>query len=154
MRPTECKVKLANAVALVGEDGSREQVGFFDTKTDQECRFDSASDGVPRCLPDGTILAEIEYNHFQDAACSTAIVIADVSDSCGRSYTTRLLPAGGDKCQPRQLEVQRLSSTVVTPYFVDPFDSVCKIDPGASSPAFLVEVVAPTEFVAATEQLE
>jgi len=54
----------------VGEDGSRQFVGWYDSQRKEECSFLSAGDGETRCLPAGAYPIGV----YSDANCTTPIV--------------------------------------------------------------------------------
>lgn len=54
--------------AVVGADGSRQQIGFFDTARMENCAFLAATDNTQRCLPlDGAIYGGVM---FADSQCT------------------------------------------------------------------------------------
>ncbi len=53
---------------LIGEDGSRQPAGWYDTQLETECSWRTASDGQTRCLP-----IAIPTIYFADAACMQPI---------------------------------------------------------------------------------
>lgn len=54
--------------AVVGVDGSRQQLGFFDSVRMENCGFVTATDGTQRCLPLESVAADLGY--FSDAQCT------------------------------------------------------------------------------------
>lgn len=63
--------------SLVGTDGSRQQVGLWDSQRNEACGFVLASDGRMRCLPFGEAVTSVYY--FTDASCSTpAFLVSSV----------------------------------------------------------------------------
>lgn len=63
--------------ALVGEDGTRLHLGFFDRELATPCTLINGEDDV-RCAPEGVEIEDSPRRTFADAACSTPAV-ADVS---------------------------------------------------------------------------
>lgn len=53
---------------VVGDDGSRSPLGFFDTARSEACTFQNAEDGKLRCLPTDD-LAAVLPKMFVDSAC-------------------------------------------------------------------------------------
>jgi hypothetical protein len=54
-----------------GADGSKERLGWWDTKYNQQCAIDVAGDGERRCLPYQFLGYPTTY--FSDAACTQAV---------------------------------------------------------------------------------
>src|SRR4051812_14998789 len=58
---------------MEGPDGKRNLWGWYDQLLKVPCRFTTAADGEPRCLPAGADLDDPAAD-FADAQCSTAAV--------------------------------------------------------------------------------
>lgn len=54
--------------AIVGVDGARQQLGFFDTMRMENCSFGVATDGTQRCMPFENNANESGY--FADSQCA------------------------------------------------------------------------------------
>lgn len=57
--------------AYVGDDGSKQFLGWRDTKLNLDCTFEALGDGTARCLP--ALATTSPY--FVDAACSTPLAV-------------------------------------------------------------------------------
>ena len=85
---------------VVGEDGTRLPVAFFDTKLGIRCLpSDAAGDGTPRCYPivGGTGVDEtlpgVLTGYFTDSACTTAGTFASLGRASGFPAACAALPA-------------------------------------------------------------
>lgn len=64
------------ARVAVGEDGSRQFLGWRDTERDENCSFAEASDGTTRCMP-----AAPPTIYYSDSACAVP-VMAHTASAC------------------------------------------------------------------------
>ncbi len=62
---------------LLGDDGSRASLGFFDVMRNEACYFTQADDGKFRCMP----AENMAYfaSHFSDSACTVRVAEAQAS---------------------------------------------------------------------------
>lgn len=61
----------------VGDDGSRQALGWYDTQRREPCSFTLSEDGTTRCMPQ----AQGSGNYYAGAACTDPVV-----DISGRAY--------------------------------------------------------------------
>ncbi len=74
--------------AVVGGDGSRQQLGFFDTMRMENCTFVTATDGTQRCLPLESLAQDI--GHFADAQCTMRIFVVSITCAVVPKYGVRI----------------------------------------------------------------
>lgn len=72
------------ARVFVGEDGSKQFLGWHDTELDIDCAFARAPNGSYRCFPTDTTFDSGIY--FTDSSCNIEAVIA----ACEPKYITRV----------------------------------------------------------------
>ncbi|MBI4956812.1 MAG: hypothetical protein HY908_32645 [Myxococcales bacterium] len=132
----------------VGEDGSQAHVGFFDAERQENCAFSKASDGVLRCLP----TAGYSSTYFSDAQCTAPVLAV----SCGQVPPAYALVNGGaSTCPTWNVPVRALGAVHAGPvYWV--YGGTCSAVPATPDVTYyaLGPEIAPTEFVAAIEQVE
>ncbi len=56
---------------LVGDDGSRQHQGWYDSQREEDCNWASATDGSQRCLPIGGVASSIST--FTNSTCTVRI---------------------------------------------------------------------------------
>lgn len=61
---------------LVGDDGMKSKVGYFDTQLNVPCNFERVGNDM-RCLP---VTQRVQGTFFADAACSVPIVLLGCND--------------------------------------------------------------------------
>lgn len=62
---------------VTGDDGSVQQLGFFDSTLNVACAFGVASDGSWRCLP--TTYTSVSTTLYDDAGCTKTVAVATCS---------------------------------------------------------------------------
>lgn len=71
--PTQRSGERIKARWLVGADGSRQFVGWYDSELDVECSYVLAEDGQTRCVPVGPSTGSI-LMLYSDAGCTSQVV--------------------------------------------------------------------------------
>jgi hypothetical protein len=135
----------------VGEDGSKEFIGWHDMQRNENCTFAKAPDGKLRCLPsEGNALA-LGYN--SDAGCTTQLFITIATGACVPPTAKYATTTDTSTCTTALHTV-----TLVTPtelYVGTPANCLKVTQPPAGYAYYASSgVLAPAEFVAATEQVE
>jgi len=104
---------------VVGDDGSKEYVAgvWFDSQRNETCAFTAASDGMERCLPDGSTISA-----YSDSSCTMpllavptgcsmpAYVLGADSSTCGQGATGTHVFAVGAAATPTSLYVKSNTS--------------------------------------------
>lgn len=75
---------------LVGDDGSWEATGWYDTLFEQRCVFFQATDGVDRCMPFDQTVALATPLRYLDAECTQPIAV-DPGGECDPAGRPRFL---------------------------------------------------------------
>jgi hypothetical protein len=75
-----------------GADGSKQFIGWHDSMLNIDCSFDTASDGMTRCLPQATGAGAV----FADAACTQPL--AEVTKGCTAPAYIRSFTPGNGAC--------------------------------------------------------
>ena len=81
------------ARVFVGDDGSRQFLGWRDTELEIDCAFQKSPNGVYRCLPSGA--ASVSASFFTGPSCSTGAILA----TCGAAPSYALENVGSS-CDP------------------------------------------------------
>lgn len=126
---------------IVGDDGSREPVGWFDSELMTECAFQLAADGERRCLPPQFDLTfTIRY---LDAACTKPVMEAL---TCSPQFATSfVLDPAPPACSKYRNRVYRIDSVNLMPAQL--YDFACDPTPEPASGSFYaLEEVAPSTF--------
>jgi hypothetical protein len=142
----------------LGEDGSKQFIGWHDKMRDEDCSFWKAADGVLRCTP---FYITSGASAFSDAGCSVPVIIAAkatgsacgvtappakylyLSDACGAArqrYTVATQPTGGTVFSKSGAACTDITAGIAASYDVFSLTS--------PTPA------PDSAFVAATEQVE
>jgi hypothetical protein len=92
-----------SAAWIAGEDGSRQDNGWFDTKRNEYCSFMLSSDGETRCLPNAdhdvsTDFGSYEISVFTDAACTQPVYFVKTQCSSVRKQYFALVEPAGNAC--------------------------------------------------------
>lgn len=139
------------ATILDAGDGAVVFQEWFDSELETSCGFNTASDGVSRCLP--AVGAEVLYG---DAAC-TELVVAQYP-GCGGpppayGHLTEFAPV--DECGATQLigtAVYRVGATLgVGSTYRKGADGTCALDTDTNERFAATSEIDPTTFVAETE---
>ncbi len=75
---------------LVGDDGSRSQVNWYDTQRGEPCRFRMAVDGRYRCLPE---LLRAALTDARPDGVTASMTVGYADDQCTRSRFARAASA-------------------------------------------------------------
>lgn len=133
-----------------GEDGSKQFVGWRDNTRNEDCSFLKSEDGQLRCLP-----AAAFASYYLDASCTQSAATTPKEQAiCAAAVPTyavetqRFTACGTSKL----FEVGALVEPTVV-YVVSATGCV-ETKPLAVYAYYTTTPVAPTEFVAATEQVE
>lgn len=126
----------------VGDDGSKQFAGWFDSERNEQCSFRTAEDGDIRCQP----VAEATGGVYFAAGCTTPYFYA--STGCGVAPKYGSLATG---CSIGLFTLTASSPTMV--YVGTPANCVSTAVPTGFS-FFTGSAIAATLFVKATEQVE
>lgn len=135
-----------------GEDGSRQFIGWYDSKLKEDCWFVQTKDGL-RCLPG---LYSSSTMFFLDANCTHAIAMKQNNCSASQFYASAASPAGS--CQPVYTVGKYGAAITSLPdliYYGEPGN--CKgtaSKPYAGKSFYEVVEVPNSEFVAAEIQID
>lgn len=133
---------------LVGDDGSRQFVGWYDQQLDVDCDFTSLL-GANRCLPRW----QPTITTYTDPACTRAVVMAVRRCTDGPAFAIQN-PPPADACAVAPVALYRLSDPYEQPVYGGGPDACAPEDPcrGVAGCALyqLGERLDPTAFVAAT----
>lgn len=125
---------------IVGEDGSREPVGWYDSQLMTDCSFVLAADGELRCLPMGP---EISFDmKYLDANC-TEPAIAWGSECPPAEYFRGFVLDPHPGCSGFLMNVYKLDPNPMTPITV--YDLACQSQP-AGDPFYAVIKLDPSSF--------
>jgi hypothetical protein len=143
----------------IGEDGSKQFIGWHDKTRDEDCSFWKGTDGVLRCTPFYATSPPIYFGNADctqqpltvaakatGSACGASgspIKYTYLSDACGANrvrYTVSSQPTGGNIFQK-----SAATCTDVTAYLATTYDVYALSAPTAAP---------DSAFVAATEQVE
>jgi hypothetical protein len=136
---------------LVGTDGSRQFVNWYDSELKVECAFGSATDGTQRCMPAGA--AAIHLAGYTDAACTQPLYqIHSVSKACAATG----IPAFGnpygatDSCEPFSTQVFALTGVIQPQHVYAEVDGSCQEQRVDTLSAYVgTEELSPSRMVAA-----
>jgi len=135
----------------VGEDGSKQFVGWHDTKRDEGCGFGKAQDGKIRCLPNESSALALGY--YADGGCTVPLFTTIGSGTCYATTAKYATSFDTATCVSALHTVAPTTPTAV--YAGTPANCIKVAEPPAGYLFYSSGgVVAPTEFVAATEQVE
>jgi hypothetical protein len=130
------------AIVREDEDGSRERVGWWDTKLQIECSFLLYVDGKKRCVPG--YWASISTSDFGDPKCTQPIAWGD---SCSQYAFT------STQACPYEYQMYQLGAPAPSWYFMS--GGKCLLGGPTTSPAFFVgNPVSPDTFVSGVEVTE
>ncbi len=136
----------------VGEDGSREFAGWFDSELQARCAFARDSGGALRCLPGFVSFA---LGQFTDAQC-TKPVVATYQTACDTGGYAWEGVAGAECTYLPRYAVRLLGPEVATVYSYNAVTMACT--PSAPSPSFAYfetgPIVDPSGFAAATIEID
>lgn len=152
--PTTSGTRL-KARYYVGEDGSKQFVGWHDSQRNEDCGFSKAGDGVLRCLPSA---GASEAGIFSDSGCTQPLAIA-ANCTTGAKYATVATLSCGALASVR---VFSLGSPVTPTVAYAGTPAACTMYPAASLTSLEMTnaiypvgaEVAPSSFVSATEQVD
>jgi hypothetical protein len=108
----------------LGEDGSREFLGWFDAELGTDCRFDRARDGVLRCLPSAGATPM-----YSNADCTSDILFSVALDACENQPPTVGIVVGSivaNGCAVNQYRYFTLGNEVVPGALFFLSGSLCK----------------------------
>jgi hypothetical protein len=132
----------------VGDDGSKQFAGWYDTERKENCTFSTASDGAIRCVPAATAAAVGSY--FADSACKQPLATV----SCGApapKYASAYSQSSGGCLMGPTLAPVGAHFTAATVY-VGSSGSCTGIATPASTDWYQVGAsIDPASFVRATE---
>ncbi len=95
---------------LVGDDGSRQHQGWYDSQREEDCSWSAGTDGSRRCLPGGAGVS----GHFTDSAC-TARIFAVTTANCTNLGLNYIAQSDCSAVFPYSYEIHTLSSVPLTP---------------------------------------
>jgi hypothetical protein len=110
----ECASTRLRARYLVGGDGSRNHVGWFDSVRSEPCIFHRAADGKFRCLPDQPLRANVltdQGGKYSDSNCSAEV---DIHTECA-GPTAKYVVLTDDRCGEKW-RVHRLGEAATARY--------------------------------------
>ena len=145
---TRIKVKY-----VVGDDGSRQQAGLFDTQLNIACYYRTSADGLPRCLPLSELVAT---SQFSDSLCSRELFVRTLVAGCPQPPPSYIVESQPAACAART-RVMRVGPRITTSVFSrTAADGGCAVS--ALSPMLEYfeagTLVTPSTFVRGTESTE
>jgi hypothetical protein len=135
----------------VGEDGSKQFVGWRDSTRKEDCAIQKAEDGKLRCLP----TAGGYGTFFSDASCSTAIAYVSIATTCAQpSVPTYIADLAAVTCSA-SWKLFKVGAEVSPAALYLKSGETCTSTPVTASYRYYATAhVAPSDFVAATEQVD
>lgn len=137
---------------FVGDDGSRQQGGLFDSQLNIACSYQTSGDGLPRCLP---LREVVPASQFADSQCSREVFLR-VVPSCPQPPPGYIVDWSASTACPQRSRVLRTGPRVTTSAYAKTADGGCASS--ALSPSFEYfeagALVMPTAFVGAREATE
>lgn len=138
---------------LVGEDGSKQEIGgWHDKQLDIDCAFQAAADGTYRCLPPEH--ATVSADFFSDAGCTQPM--AGVRPGCAPPTYAWALD-GDETCgpAPRVTAVFKVGATPAKMFSKDSQNPCHEVIAVAGVALYTIASAVPlTTFVAAKAQVE
>jgi hypothetical protein len=138
-----------------GADGSIQSgIGWYDSQRNENCFFQTASDGTLRCLPSGEASGAGVY--FVDASCTTEELVTIGATGCvvTPKYASRYVTQT-DPCSVSRLRVYSVGSEFTGNHYVKIGTMCTAATPNAGLRYFrLGAEVDPSSFVRATEEVE
>jgi hypothetical protein len=133
---------------LVGQDGSRHFLGWWDSQRSEECSFTTFADGMTRCVPG--VFPQLRA--FSDSGCSVALVGMSPAGCTSAKYAFQY--SGGSGCASAFLGVEAL--TPVSPAKIYTGTTAACVEGNAAYLAsysfYSSTTVALSSFVSATIQ--
>lgn len=135
-----------------GEDGSRQFMGWRDTTRNEDCSFLKSEDGQLRCLPTATYAS-----YYSDAGCSQPLLaVAKATPNCGAvafAAPAYALDVGTAQCGT--MRIWKVGAAVAPGMIYVGSPASCTGTAPLDVYAYYSTThITPTEFVAATEQVE
>lgn len=131
--------------SYVGDDGSRQQVGLYDTQLQTLCAFTRAADGELRCLPLGGFTA-----YFGDAQCLQRVLSVPPSNC---ATTARFVMVPAETC-PARSEVFTVTPTKVARAYVRSSAACTEVQLPGWEHFVVGAAVSPTMFMRGVEATE
>lgn len=142
----------------VGEDGSRQFVGWRDNVRNEDCAFWKGTSGVLRCTP---FFGTGPATYFADSACTQPVTItAKASGSaCGITAPAAQYVYLSDACGANRQRYTVASQPTVGSVFIKAGDACTDVTAAYQSTYDIFTLTAPepapdSAFVAASEQVE
>ncbi len=127
----------------VGEDGSKQFAGWYDSQREEACSFQDYGDGVPRCRPSSGAFA----SYFLDSGCTVPLFnVYDTECSTAPKYGTAL-----SGCTT---QLYQLAANTPSMVYVGKPGACTGTMPPAGYTYYSGTLVSASVFVAATEQVE
>lgn len=113
--PTQQSGDRIKARWLVGDDGSRQFLGWWDSELGTECEWLTADDGAHRCLP----VTEVQVDHFSDPGCTVPAALVGGS-GCGATGEYGRRNVQTVTCSAPLLETYSIGAEIATIYSGQP----------------------------------
>jgi hypothetical protein len=136
------------ARTMVGADGSRSFVGWYDSQQKTDCNFTKSADGQTRCLPTSAFTLP---SHFTDSGCTTPVGYA----AKGCPPATKYLQSPRSASCNTTYAVHQLGALYTGDIFIGSPDSCTKTSPSSALDYYTVGAEVPAStFVAGSEEHE
>jgi len=133
---------------MVGEDGSRSFVGWYDSELEVNCFFYLTPDGQQRCVPSGDLAYASAY--FSDSDCSTRVF----QSALGCSYRYGLATTAGESCATTTYSVYELTAVSPTTVYRQSGEVCQAVEAPQTSQLYTGVELAPSTFVAGQEEVD
>ncbi len=136
----------------VGDDGSKQFVGWRDTERDEDCSFQTAEDGKLRCLP--STGGSVQY--FSDSGCSEVVALVPATEACPEPGVAGYLGETSADCGAGRRKALFKVGSESDPKALYAYagDGCVETTIAGEYRVFETTAVDPSDFVAATEQVD